>query len=367
MAGRDPIDLDVPVETLPVGRVVHLLASHDAALVRHVAALTRSQHASGVPQTVVALDGAPLRALLPRFDAEVNLVLVAGRPRHRVPRGLLDALRAELRDAPASAVHAHGWLASGLGIFAARLGGLAVPLRCTGMGRRARRGLARVAGTFGPATVPAGLIGPAEPVRPDLPEALFDLARREARRPLVVTSSTGHDARHAARFAQLAVLLGPSSAGIAFNWIGPADATATAQLTAAGVGQHDAPVALRRTARLRPAWIYAALGSDASAAHGLVEAMAMGLPCIAWDNAAHRAVIEHGRSGLLCASDEALLEAAAALVDSPELRMRLGEEGRAAARRLVARPAAATRVQDAGSAAPAPAPGAPSVAMLLDR
>jgi glycosyltransferase involved in cell wall biosynthesis len=366
VAGRDPIDLDLPAETPTAGRVVHLLASRDAALVRHVAALTRSQALSGVPQTVVALDGAALRVLLPRFDAEVNLVLVADRPRRRVPRDLLGALRAELRDAPASAVHAHGWLASALGIFAARLGGLAVPLRCTGMGRRTRRGLARAAATFGHSALPAMRAAPAEPLCADLPEELFGLARREARRPLVVTSSAGPDARHAARFAQLAVLLGPSSAGIAFNWIGPADANATAQLTAAGVGQHDATGALRRTARLRPAWIYAALGSDASASRGLVEAMAMGLPCIAWDGAEHRALIEHGRTGLLCASEEALLEAVAALVDSAELRTRLGDAGRDAARRIVARSSAATRAgQEAGS--PAAAPTAPSGALLLDR
>jgi len=351
----------------PAGTVVHLVAGHDAVRLRRVAQLTRAQIVRGVPQTVVLLDDARLRPLLPRFDAEVHLVLVATRPLHALPRRLIDTLRHELRRTPASLLRSHGWLACALGKIAATLGDLGVPVRCAGF-PRLRRALAAAQSyaSVSPWSPPA-MLHPVTPQHPfDLPEALFHTARREALRPLVVTASLQEDARHAARFAQLAVLLRTTSDALAFNWIGPADAAACAQLSAAGVGLYEARDPMRRAARLRPAWIYAALGSGPAAARGLAEAMALGLACIAWDSALHRGLIEHGRTGLLCNSEVALLEGVASLLDAAELRERLGAAAREAAIRLRLR-LGAEQLQVASGTSPVPVAPSPSTVLPLDR
>ena len=359
MEARDGTDGEPASSAGAAGTVVHLLASHDAVLVRRIASLSRAQLARGVPQSVVLLDDEGLHPLLTRFDAAVHLVLVGSRPMRDLPQRLLEALHHELRRAPAATVHAHGWLACALAKIAASLGDIGVPVRCSG--------LPRLGGTF-TAAGEAGALAPggsawtlaaAARTAFELPQALFDAARREALPPLVATSSAGGDARHAARFAQLAVLLGSTSDRLVFRWIGPADATSTAQLNAAGVALHDAPSALRRAGRLRPAWIYAALGSGPQAAHGLAEAMAMGLACIAWDSVAHRAFIEHGRTGLLCNSDDALLEGVAALVDSGDLRARLGAAARDTACRHFRHLPGSRSVQVAEEAAATPAASFP--------
>lgn len=56
--------------------------------------------------------------------------------------------------------------------------------------------------------------------------------------------------------------------------------------------------------------------------------MATGLPCVAWNTAAHSTLLAHESSGLLCDSEDGLLECIAELVDSAELRARLGDAAR---------------------------------------
>jgi glycosyltransferase involved in cell wall biosynthesis len=237
-------------------------------------------------------------------------------------------------------VHLHG-LASGLlGIFAAKFRSLQAPLHLTLYGAGAwrlpssgllwlmRRCVPRVE-----AILPGRPGVPLPPAQIDIvagtvDEVFYAAARREARLPLVVATSGQPDARAAARFAQLAVLLHDAPQPPGFNWIGPADATSTAQLSAAGVGQFDAPDAVRRAARLRSAWLYVAAGDAGGFPVGLVEAMALGLPCVAWATPSHRAVIRHGETGLLCESADELLTCVANLVDSPTYRTRLGTAAR---------------------------------------
>lgn len=76
------------------------------------------------------------------------------------------------------------------------------------------------------------------------------------------------------------------------------------------------------------------IGPSATEAFGnvVLEAMASGLAVISADAPSARALIEPGRSGLLCAADnaEAYADAAAALIESPEERRRIGAAARAA-------------------------------------
>jgi hypothetical protein len=374
------------------GHVVHVLGRASDEIVAHVAVVTRTLAAGGLQQSVVLLDDARGRTLLTRFDADVQLVLAsAQRPAWRQPAALLEALADAQRGQRAAAVHLHGLAPGLLGIFAAKFRGLPAPLHLTLYGAGAwkypsgafmwllRRCLPRVEaimpGRAGPLPLPARI----DIVEGTVDEVFYTATRREARQPLVVASTRGADPRAAARYAQLAVLLHDAPQPPGFNWIGPADATSLAQLAAAGIGQFDPPDALRRAARLRSAWLYVAAGDSGGFPAGLVEAMALGLPCIAWATPAHRAVIRHGETGLLCESIDALLTGVANLVDSPTYRTRLGTAARLEALRrfhpVGVSNALLASYQAASAAAPPPHPvvdaadaataGSPPVAQQL--
>lgn len=320
---------------------MHLLGRAGDEVVAHVAAVTRSLAAGGLQQSVVLLDDARARTQLTRFDADVQVVLAGpGLPGWRRPAALLGTLADTLRGQRVTAVHLHGLVPGLLGIFAAKFRDLPAPLHLTFYGAGAwkvpggaflwllRRCVPRVE-----AILPGRAGVPLPPAQIDIVEGTVDevfctATRRENRQPLVVASTRAADPRAAARYAQLAVLLHDAPQPPGFNWIGPADATSTAQLAAAGVGQFDTPDAVRRAARLRSAWLYVAAGDGGGFPAGLVEAMALGLPCVAWATPAHRAVIRHGETGLLCASADDLLTCVANLVDSPTYRTRLGAAAR---------------------------------------
>jgi glycosyltransferase involved in cell wall biosynthesis len=59
-----------------------------------------------------------------------------------------------------------------------------------------------------------------------------------------------------------------------------------------------------------------------------LQYMALGVPTVASAVGANREVIDHGVNGLLASSDADWIESVRALVRSPELRARLGREGR---------------------------------------
>lgn len=321
---------DEPHGPLAGRRVVHVVGRVTAGVAEPLAAMTAALSSRGVPQSVVLFDEHHARSA--RLDPAVRTIL-AGGSRWRMPRALLQALHGEVTRERVVAVHAHGLLPCLVGIFAARFFDLPAPLHVTFHRQRTQHLLeSMVTMLWRTVAPPPAMALQDAPVRtdwsePDVSDVFFDPARREARRPLVVTASGEPDARQAARFVQLAVLL--ESSGIAFNWLGPADSATAAQFAAAGVGHHDARVDVERAARLRQAWLYVDCGGGgAAAAQHLAEAMATGLPCVAWNTARHSSLLVHHRSGLLCDSEESLLACIAELVDSADLRPRLGDAAR---------------------------------------
>lgn len=84
--------------------------------------------------------------------------------------------------------------------------------------------------------------------------------------------------------------------------------------------------------------------SRGKCAFKLLQYMAAGLPCVASPVGANREAIADGESGLLAAGDEGWERALAALLDSPELRARMGEAGRERAERLYDRRVIAQRI-----------------------
>jgi glycosyltransferase involved in cell wall biosynthesis len=352
-AGPPALEAVMPSARGTSGNVVHVIGWPRESVMTHVGAITRALADSGTRQTVILLDRPGRRDLLPRIDARVRIVLCrAGEGPGRAWPALLQTLCEEVQGPAVPMVHLHGVVACVLGGFAARFRGLPAPLYFSPYGSGAWWPLNRAAALLLWALRPRHgepsrrtitsrstdvdmlrqLTGqPVDLVEASVDSAYFEVRRREARRPLVVTSSRAADPRSAALFAQLAVLLGEESLGLGFNWVGVADAESLAQLNAAGVGWSDPADDGARVARLRSAWLYVATDSTNAFPACLVEAMAMGLPCVAWDTPQHRDVLRHGQTGLLCDSESAMLASVASLIDSSSLRTTLGRAARAAA------------------------------------
>lgn len=333
------------------GIVVHLLGEASDNMLAFFGPVTTALADSGLQQTVILLDKRAQRRLLPGLDARVRLVLYrAHRGRLKSLRALLQLLDEETRSAPNAVVHLHGVLPCLLGGYAARFRGLNASLVFTPYGKGLSHpldwGAAMLLRALRPRSGEAArskiitsratevdalqqVTGqPVDLVEGSVAADFFVGTRREARRPLVVTATRAEDPRGAALFAQLAVLLGEEALGLSFNWIGPADTESRAQFQAAGVGLLNGRDESTRLIHLRSAWLYVATDSASRFPTCLVEAMAMGLPCVAWATPQHREVLRHGETGLLCSSDDELLTCVASLVDSPAQRLALGQAAR---------------------------------------
>lgn len=210
------------------------------------------------------------------------------------------------------------------------LGALALWLTRPLSGRDAQRAIAN-------STVDATTLRRLTHERVDVVESpvhadLFAAVRDEAPHPVLLTGCRRPDRESAALFAQLAVILSEESLDVGFGWIGTSDPDSLAQLAAANVQVHDVADACARAPLLARAWIYVAFSGGLGFPLYLAEAMAAGLPCVVWDTRYHRDFIQHGDTGLLCQSQEQLLACVAELIDSAELRQRLGHAARATAR-----------------------------------
>lgn len=314
------------------GQVVHLVCRVDAEVVAHLLALVRAFRSRGLSQTVILPGSACHHALAAQLDVGTRTI-VAGEKGWRTPRALLHALSGEL-NVPngVTGLHVHGLRSCKLGNLAAKFLGLTGRPHLTFHVRRLPRRL-QTAGLLtnrsahqrtpeqpSPSTETAWTVH-------DVADVYFELSRDEAPQPLIVTASGHCDTRHVARFAQLAVLL--QSTNAAFHWLGSTDGASAAQLAAAEVAQFDLRLDLERADHLRRAWLFVEPNyRPVKFPRHLAQAMAIGLPCVAWNTASHRALIEHGRTGLLCASARELLDCIVHLIDTAEVRSRIGEAAR---------------------------------------
>jgi glycosyltransferase involved in cell wall biosynthesis len=166
--------------------------------------------------------------------------------------------------------------------------------------------------------------GDVEAIESPVDRVFLETPLSPARRPLVVTSSRLDRPGSAFSFAQTAVLLGDESLGLSFNWIGAATTEAIAALKAANVGVFDVKSDADRAQRLSSGWVYFSAGDSPGFPLALVEAMALGMPCVALETPYTRAVLRHEDTGLLCKDSSEIRQAIASLIDSSELRQRLG-------------------------------------------
>jgi glycosyltransferase involved in cell wall biosynthesis len=337
------------------GRVVHLVGRVTDKVIGFLGPAVDALAESGVDQVVVLVDDLRYRNVLPRLHDSVQLVLTpAARNPVRRWRWALEAFREVLRSGPVKVVQLHGFLPCLMGLWVARTTGIAAPMHYSPNGSESigqvssfaellRWTLAparnRRAHRSAPLQTAAGEPGERAPadVRPDtiespLEAAFFAVGRNESRHPLVVAGNRVNDPRCSELLAQLAVLLSGEALELAFNWVGAVDHGSRMRLKAANVGVFDVRTAADRASRLAAGWVYLAPGGAGEFPVHLVEAMAVGLPCVALDTPYHREVITHGVTGYLCRTEHEIVRCIAELIDSSALRMQIGQAAREEAR-----------------------------------
>lgn len=334
--------------------ILHVVAVVTDEVFSFLGPATHALAASGGEQTVVMLDELRYRHHLPRLHESAELLLV-GRRRNVIAQwhSVLQACIAALNAGTVDAVHLHGLLPCMVGALAVRATRAQVNIFFSPHGSRSL-GMLRRLGLSRPAKwLMLPLLRPSrsavivsvanesrgfarwkssEIVESPVSEAFFTVQASPARHPLIVTGGRTQSARGAELLAQLAVLLSGEDLRVSFNWLGTVDKLSRVRLHAAGVGVFDVASDLECAARLASGWIYVAPGGTRGFPLFLVEAMAVGLPCIAFDCPQHREVIDHGVTGYLCKSEREMIDIMATLIDDAALRTVVGRKARKAAR-----------------------------------
>lgn len=310
--------------------VVHVIGRLTEQAFAFVGSTSQALGETGVPQTVILIQEPPDRSLLAKFHPAVRLELPkpgAG-PLSRFRHAVATLCRAASAR-PIAAIHVHGMLPSLTAVYAAWFCGLSPKVFLMPRGTRLQ-GLLRAAcavvrrpSRARPTTTTAAS-QPIALVEHPVDARFFTWERQESRRPLIVAGCAEADPLGAAQFAQLAVLLGEESMALSFNWVGRVDDESRARLKAANVGIFDEDEPAGRAAKMAGAWMFVGYGNTAAFPLRVAEAMALGMPCVAWESPQIRSVLRHGETGLICNSPSQMLASIAQLIDSPELRRNMG-------------------------------------------
>ena len=334
------------------GRVVHVVGLVTDEVFSFLGPTTEVLASAGRKQTVVMIDEPRYRYQVDRLQSSVAVVLA---PRIRNPLrqfgAMLRACRKTLEDDGVQAVHLHGLIPFFVGLLALRPSRRLSSIYFSPHASRSLRFLGMLKGAIRLAVRPvlrrtrhAVIVNlPLESrefskwdnpelVESPISDTFFDIDRHPARHPLIVTGGREQSVGSAELFSQLAVLLGGQGLQISFNWIGTVDDATHKQLAAAGIGVFDVVGDADSAARLAAGWVYLAPGSTRGFPLFLVEAMAVGLPCVAFDCPQHRDLIVDGQTGFLCHDDRDMVVRIASLVDDPALRARIGRAAREAVR-----------------------------------
>jgi glycosyltransferase involved in cell wall biosynthesis len=172
----------------------------------------------------------------------------------------------------------------------------------------------------------------AEVLPPAVDPLFFQAQRQEAARPAVLAGGSGMDAVHGV--SRLAVLLNGRQQRVTMAWLGPLMGTGRAQLEAAGVEVLDADDPAGAARLLCGAAAYLHLSRANGQLRALAQAMGTGVPCLATDTLAHRAMIRHGETGFICAGDLDFVEKLILLLRDASERERIGQAAHAEAARI---------------------------------
>jgi glycosyltransferase involved in cell wall biosynthesis len=163
-------------------------------------------------------------------------------------------------------------------------------------------------------------------------DEFFCVQRRPdaAKPPVVLGAGFATDNDPTRRFAELALQAEINELGLRFVWAGGGDDRGLALLRGAAVEVSGwlSPEARCVQLGAASAFVHVAMDDDMP----LLQALAAGLPCLAWDSPHHRDIVTPGRTGLLARDRDDLLQQLAELMGHAELRESLGRAGQDDAR-----------------------------------
>jgi glycosyltransferase involved in cell wall biosynthesis len=336
--------------------ILHVTDQPSAGVLAFLALATRELVEAGVQQTVLHGQRSDATPIERYFHPQVRLVSME-RPSGASPFKPLDAFRAalchELSSQRCDAVHLHapraGWMGravlSGVGghppvyysphglrhlnrerpLTAAwasmmeRLAGLSAfrPVACSlGEARELERLTHRTV---------AVLENPVD-------SAFFGVERLPDAQPRVITVGRACEQKGADVFAELAARFHFVGENVRFVWVGAGDARCEQELKAAGVevtGWLDADDVRAQLAR---AHLYVQTSRWEGMSLSVLQAMAVGLPCVVTDVVGNRDAITHERTGLLAGDLSSLAVQVKQLLEEGDRARRLGDAAREEAR-----------------------------------
>lgn len=162
-------------------------------------------------------------------------------------------------------------------------------------------------------------------------EIYFNCRKEETPKPLVLSGGTDAKKQTVDILSQLAVLLSAEELEINFKWLGNVEPATARCFNAAGVQIVDIGKRAVHASELSKGWLYVAPWWTRGYPLFLIQAMAAGLPSVVLDCPQHRHVVEHGKTGFLCSSEDEMVAAIAMLIDMPKMREQMGAAARASA------------------------------------
>ena len=163
--------------------------------------------------------------------------------------------------------------------------------------------------------------------------AFFEVETRPAAVPLVLTQVRERNMHAARAFAELAARFFFAGEPARFCWIGPDDAASAQVLRSANVEVSSPLDADSLRTRLGAAHVYVQTSYNGTRPLPLLQAMAVGLPCVLAETPLHGELVAHEFSGLLAPDVSTMAEHVKRLLDHPERARELGTAAQADARR----------------------------------
>jgi glycosyltransferase involved in cell wall biosynthesis len=336
--------------------ILHATEQLSAGVLTFLALATRELVDAGVHQTVVYRAQGDMAAVARQFDPQVRLVPIAS-PLHAGPWRHLNAWRAalcsELSGRPYDAVHLHAAKAGLLG--RAILSGVAghPPVYYSPHGLPNLQRGHRLAGAMSALKERVASISTFRPVGCGLGEArelerlthrtaavlenpvdtaFFDVVRQPDAHARVVTVGRACAQKGADQFAELAARFHFAGESVRFVWVGAGESVSEEVLKAAGVEVTGWVEPAEVQAQLARAHVYVQASRWEGMALPVLQAMAVGLPCLATDVVGNHDTITHGATGLLAGDLSALAVQLKDLLDDPQRARALGDAARLEAR-----------------------------------
>jgi len=162
--------------------------------------------------------------------------------------------------------------------------------------------------------------------------AFFDVQQDEPDHPVVISVGRACEQKGPETFAELSVRMRLDAEDVRFVWVGAGDPHREAMLRAVGVEVTGWLPQDEVRARLAGATTYVQTSRWEGLPLSVLQAMAVGLPCLVLDAVGNRDAIKHNESGLVARDIDELEMYLTMLLASGPLRERLGANARARAR-----------------------------------